>query len=200
VTDLADFWQIRAQAIQEYATLEQCLCRLFSFASDTRADVAGVIFFKMGAGMRNGILDKLLRKKFERMTFWTSFLTRVRRIDETRNKIVHWNVIVHTDAQRGTSETKLIVPNIYDYTLADTQELTRDGILEFMRECSFLSRLVNNFQSWINRSSMPWRWTEERAQTWSHIFQQEVVFPPPDSHPLCQTTEEPENPPPASPE
>jgi len=54
----------RANAIQQYADLEQALCELFSYLSDTNPIVAGTIFFRItSAHSRRAILDKLMRKK-----------------------------------------------------------------------------------------------------------------------------------------
>ena len=62
-----EFYILRGKAIQAFAGLEQSLCLLFRYVTDTTPDVAGIIFFKIvNASTLHYILDKLLEKSTDR--------------------------------------------------------------------------------------------------------------------------------------
>jgi hypothetical protein len=86
----------RADAIQSYTGLEQTLCELFSYLSDTNPAVAGTIFFRLtNASSRSDILHKLMRMKHgdEYRLFFNSVLKLVRLMDGIRNEIIHWHML-----------------------------------------------------------------------------------------------------------
>ena len=93
LAEIDPIWAERGKAIQSYALLEQSLCDLFGFLSDTKDEIAATIFYKItSTGSRNAILDKLLRRKFGNKynLFWNIYLKSLRPIDTRRNEIVHW--------------------------------------------------------------------------------------------------------------
>ncbi len=89
------FWATRAYAIESYATLEQSLCMLFSRAAGVSDKTAGAIFFKISPQTRETVLSGIVLEKCEPpyRPFWESMLKEIRKITETRNKIVHWRTV-----------------------------------------------------------------------------------------------------------
>ncbi len=185
-----EFWEIRGHAIQTYANLEQSLCALFASLSGMSREIAAIIFFRIVAKrVVITILEKLLKKKYdtEYREFWISFQKVIFQIDEARNAIVHWNATITVNSQDGSSQLALMPPaNILD---ADSSipSYTTEDILEFTAKCDFLGRLCNMFTMLL---SPPPLWPEEQRKLWRCIFEQEVVYPPPNTHPLSQKTQE----------
>ena len=89
------FWAIRGHAIEAYAGVEQSLCALFAHLTGMHNEVAGVIFFRItNPRVLGEILDILMKKKYvdEYSKFWKSVDKIIRKLVETRNRLVHWNV------------------------------------------------------------------------------------------------------------
>ena len=180
------FWDARGRAIQAYADLEQNLCLLLAAFSGMPLDIAAIVFFKITSSRaRDAILEKLLKKKHGStlMAFWKSLESLIGQLTETRNHIVHWNANVFR-GEDGIESIELKSPSVWgDYD--KTPAITKKDILDFIDKCLFVSRLCNHFAAFLvpqDRSLT----TEEQEQAWHDIFQQPVVYPPPDNHPLCQ--------------
>ena len=193
------FHAARGRAIQAYASLEQSLCSLLAKFGGINESVASVIFFKITSSRaRDSILEKLLKKQHGATysVFWNSVTKRVDRISQDRNQIVHWNAaVVVTD---NGLEMQLIPPNHWEFRL-DSPVLRVDDLADFITECSFLGQLCNKFRMFLG-PELAACLNSEQLQTWTDIFQQPLVYPPPSTHPLCQTTPAPETPPPPSPQ
>src|SRR4051794_14585654 len=116
------FYAARGRAIQAYATLEQSLCTLFSRLAGTPDDVAAIIFFRITSyRVRNTIIEKLFQRKFGATynTFRNSLVKQLTPIDNERNEIVHWNVLIDVSTdQAGNSIEKIIMipPNMFAIT------------------------------------------------------------------------------------
>jgi hypothetical protein len=180
-------WAIRGRAIQEYATLEQSLFRLFVFLTSTEPRIAGVVFFKQTSSQaRNAIFDKLIRTKFgsEYALFWNSYLSHLRPIDTRRNEIVHWNTIITMalDEKGGQVNTPMLgSPNFWAYE-ENTPFIKTDDLMGFIIKCNIYARLCTMFYATVAELL-----DQERRQPWLDIFRQPIVYPLPADHPLCKT-------------
>lgn len=99
----------RAEAIFAYSFLENALAYLFAALLQTDDyHVAGIVFWRiLNNTSRNQILQKLMIVRYGSTynKFFPSFIRFVRKLDETRNKIVHWNVEVSATDRRVRSAT-----------------------------------------------------------------------------------------------
>ncbi|MBZ0218057.1 MAG: hypothetical protein K8F25_15985, partial [Fimbriimonadaceae bacterium] len=89
------FYIARSSAIQQYATLEQSLCQLFSSLLGTPQNLGAIVFFKITAARyRLEIIEKLIKKtgKTEYLEFWGGVQSECNKLDNTRNNIIHWNI------------------------------------------------------------------------------------------------------------
>ncbi|HEV2973046.1 MAG TPA: hypothetical protein VGY55_23975 [Pirellulales bacterium] len=191
------FHAVRGLAIQSHASLEQSLCSLLATFGDIREDVASVIFFKISnARARDDILEKLLKKKYgeKHAVFWHSVKILNGQVTQVRNEIVHWNV-VNCVGDNG-QELRLMPPAFWDVNPNSPYKTIAD-LNDFRVKCGFMGRLCNMFRFFLMPDRPP-VWTPEQLQTWTDIFRQAVAYPPPDTHPLCQTTTAPELQPPSS--
>ncbi len=147
----------RAKAIQSYADLEQALCELFSYLSDTNPQVAGTIYFKITASRaRSDILAKLLRMKHKDTynLFFNSLIKMVAEIDGERNNIIHWHIQGIGDrGKRGQprfQEMVLLPPNFWTIDEnTPAYKLSRLG--EFKIKCDFLAKATKGFVDKLNR-------------------------------------------------
>lgn len=176
-------WADRGRAIQDYATLEQRLCSLFARFGKMEPHVAGTVFFRISnTRARIAILDELKRKQLgdQYKAFWKSHTSLVRGVDGRRNEIVHWHVT------NGAERVPGALPKIIDVRLeppnywAESEAfLTVDDLKAFGRKCSFLSGCLMMFEMLLDGH------TASRE-----IFEQEVAYPPPRTHPLFQMSVE----------
>jgi hypothetical protein len=189
------FHAARGQAIQSYASLEQSLCSIFANFASIKEDVAAIIFFKItSAGARDAILEKLLKKQHgtKYSIFWNSVTSLIRQITQERNEIVHWNVNI--DIGDVGAEVVLRPPTFWE---PNSPVKTIANLNDFRVKCSFIGRLCNMFRSFLTPEHAAL--LKGQQHPWTEIFQQPVVYPPPSTHPLCQTTPTPENQPPPPP-
>jgi len=190
------FWALRGHAIQQYANIERSLCMLFAELASLKHDVAGLIFFRITNPRSVGaILQDLLNKRHgdAYSKFWNSFAKLVQRAIETRNHVVHWNVATFIDG--GYAGTKLVPADVFNYGTGSPTPIGSAELVDFIRKCDFISRLCNMFSLHLDAGhpGVP-------HAPWPDIFQQPVVYPPPDTHPLSPKWKAPETPPPPSPE
>jgi hypothetical protein len=201
MSDDDPFWSLRGRAIDAYAGLEQSLCHLLSMFSETKFDVASIIFFKItSAQARDAILEKLVKRKFGNAysVFWNSVTRLNGQLAQTRNEIVHWTVR-ELIINNGPPSVGLKPPSIHDVIDPNKPERTAKDLIEFIDKCKFVSSLCVQFWSYLQPNKPPGVLTPEQENAWRDIFQQPATYPPPSSHPLCQKPKEPETPPPPSP-
>lgn len=194
---LDEFWAIRGAAVQAYANLEQSLCRVFAYVSETHPEVAAVIFFKISSPRaRYSMIERLLKRKFQDryVTFWNSVARLLGATDNRRNEIVHWSAINNVALQDGKLVSDLSLRQPTYWIAFSAPSLSKADMNEFINRCSFFRRLCNQF--WMEMSGQAF--TDPERQTWRDICQQEVVYPPPDTHPLSPNYKAPQSPPPAS--
>ncbi len=175
----------RANAIQRYADLEQALCELFSYLSDTDPVVAGTIFFRIvNTRSRATILEKLMRKKHGKTyhEFFKSVMKGLRPIDDTRNEVIHWHLIgIGHRGANGKPEFREMVltpPALWMFESADQQHTT-ELLAAFSEKCAFFTRVLSAFTDKLNRRVVLGRASLD-------IFHQAIKYPPPKSHPLAQ--------------
>jgi hypothetical protein len=187
----------RSIAVSSYQTLEQSMVLLFSHLLGTPIDYAGVPFFRINnARARDAILERLLKKRYgsQYNIFWNSIVKDLRSINERRNAIVHWAVSVelyrNDQSELMVKQHALIAPNYWDRN-ENSLAITIDDMFDFIARCDFYSRLLSIFTLTIG-GQIPWQ------PPWRDIFQQPVVYPPPDSHPLSLKQRALESPPPPS--
>jgi hypothetical protein len=195
------FHATRGRAIEAYAVLEQCLCNLFACFGGINENIAGIVFFKITSSrVRDAIMDKLLRKKHGTTyaLFWNSMIKQIDKISRRRNEIVHWKTVLHFAQRPEECFFTLNPPNFWGYD-ANTEEYTASRLQDFIAECEFVSRLCSFFHMFLTHdvSSM---WKPDQVQTWHDIFQRASVYPPPNTHPLTQSSSILGNLPPTSPE
>lgn len=192
------FWAIRAKAIQSYANLEQALSRLFAGLSETKMDIAGIIFFRIGARARNTILEKLFKKKFmtEFNLFRNSLFDQLGPIDAERNEIVHWNVVnqVGRDEHGVPAANVTLMPPTFWSGDGNTPIKDKNALLEFTAKCNFYARLLNMFCVTTGLIAAATPISEADKGPWLDIFAQRITYPPPSTHPLFPTSPEPDNP------
>jgi hypothetical protein len=217
------FWILRGKAIQQYAVLEQSLCRLFGTLAGISPGVAAIIFFKITSNdSRMAILEKLLTNKHELGTccrdasqtcifrvqkagpeapsFWTSFAKAIRTNDLQRNEIVHWIAAPHNLFVESKPNEWVLAPmNLTGWGMSGESVLpyNADRIFAFTEKCKFLGDLCLWISRFLDRQS---RWTDEKRNTWLEIFQRPIIDPHPEGHPLYRTPQAHENQHPPSPE
>jgi hypothetical protein len=174
---------LRSAAVNNYAVLEQSLCRLFSFLLGAQEDRATIVFYRIvNTKSRNTIISKLMQRQFrdEIHLFWNSSLKLLRSLDERRNQIIHWHVVTNiqsTDDGNNSAHLTLNPPESLGSTEPLTQQpLGEDQLVEFIRRADFMARLLNMFC--FHHVSGP------LEEPWPEIFRQAVVYPAPPDHPL----------------
>lgn len=173
----------RSHAIDEYAMVEQQLCRLFTRLSETEPGVAALIFFKISnARARLDIMDKLFKRKMsaEFRPFWNSLTKFAFSLSAERNQIVHW--VQKTDWGVQPSKTPNTVPD--DSTLSganlywqDENSPTKsvDDVLAFADQCKFASLNISMLISVLDGHH------DDKLQKWRDICLQPMLYPPTDS-------------------
>jgi hypothetical protein len=176
----------RAKAIQSYASLEQVLCELFSYASETIPPVAGTIYFKITASRtRLDILDKLMKIKHKSTyaLFFNSMRKMVDMIERNRNEIVHWHMLgVGDEGSTGRAEFREMVLFPPNFWIIDqnTPRYTIDDLLNFKSQCDFLGMAVRMFVDTLNNREFLGRPPIDPG-----IFQRALEYPPSADHPLA---------------
>lgn len=173
----SDFWKLRGLAVQAYASLEQRLCSLFAMASETNPEIAAIIFFKItNADARNGILDKLIRRRFGTTynPFWNPALRRLKAVDRRRNEIVHWNALNAVSAnEQGETVIRLTLRPGAARGVVVEGELTDEDLAAFAEECDYLSRVLSIFRVAVSGEMSP-----DDAKPWLAAFETAFVYPP----------------------
>lgn len=194
----APFWSFRGKAIESYAQLEQALCSLFAICTETKREIASIIFFKVtNSQARNAIIEKVVHQTFgsEYNPFLNSYLKELRNIDIKRNEIVHWSTAAYCtlDAKkRVVAGLGLIPPSYWANRPADQRILPKD-LVEFDQKCSVFARLCIMFHSILKPpEDVP------LDTAWHDIFQQPLVYPLPEGHLLNQRPQVPDTPPQSS--
>ena len=181
------FYIARSSAIQQYATLEQSLCQLFSSLLGTAQNLGAIVFFKITAArFRLEIIEKLIKKtgKIEYLEYWKGVQVGCNKLDNTRNNIIHWNISTDlnlTEAGTEVTAVSLIAPNFWDFDMSGA--VTLEKLANFASEADFISRSLNIFHSHVFGGL-------DQGDAWREIFRKPLVYPPQEGHPLCPSPTE----------
>jgi len=186
------FLALRAHAIQAFANVESALSMMFSQWLGIGLDLGGLVFFRIvNTHSRNRILDDLKRHHFQDQyaLFWNSLLKLIRQIDQRRNEIVHWHIVntVNLDLPHEKGSTLTLSPPT-GWTIKSPPSVNESDLQEFIEKCHFASRLATMF------SLLKSQHVDQLGDTWLDIFQQPVIYPPPDNHPLSPNSKALETP------
>ncbi len=179
-----DFHIARSKAIVAYATLEHVLCQLFAVLTEMKAEIAATVFFKITAyRVRDEILEKTLKKKHGARfsIFWNSLRKQIDQVSRTRNEIVHW-LMANQIAPDWTIDVVLTPPNIWNHE-PQKNKFRVDDLNDYAARCRLLAFTCQVFVMFIT-PSLNANWSKEQVETWSDIFQKELPYPIPDTHPL----------------
>ncbi len=186
-----DFLLARGRAVESYALFEQSLASLYAGLMGILPAYAGITFFRISnARSRLAILERLLEKRHGATydIFWTSISGKLQALADERNRIVHWTSVaeigLHGGGQQPTRLSTLAPPNIWDRTV-NTPKIVIEDLFDFILKCDYYSRLINLF--WLLTSGEMERLQTHNPEviaTWREIFQKQVVYPPPSTHPL----------------
>jgi hypothetical protein len=160
---------------------------------DMPPEVSG-IFKITNARSRNEIITELKKKKYAGSCnlFWNSSMKEVGRLDELRNRIVHW----HSVAKVGGTEQAITMEAVLspgNFAANSPTEMSIPDLRDFCARCDIFSRALNIlYLHWMKPE-------HEIAQSLLDIFQRELVYPLPPGHPLSLSLEAGDSPPPASP-
>lgn len=173
------FMVARASAIEHYANIEQVLASLCAYLMGVTVDIAGIPFFKINnARARLAMLDRLLKKKHGDTynIFWNSLNKQLNPISEKRNLIVHW-ITKKTVTSNNDRYSSLVGANYWDRT-EHSPEILLNEIYDFIIKCHFYYHLIQHFH-WVI-SGLP----KKIDESWPKICQQQIIYPPPKTHPL----------------
>jgi hypothetical protein len=200
-----EFKILRAQAIENYAAIEQALASLFTNLLGTSRDKGGVVFFRItNASSRNKIISALLKKaqgdKYNAVWHGENgvpgLIVLIRQLDQARNELVHWHMVHKVYAKDDgavTREPVLRPPNFWDRN-PDTPEIDEPILSAFVAKADFVSRALNMLNALIEDTGF----LTNVEIPWPQIFCQPIVYPPPDTHPLSRNYIGLRTPPPAS--
>lgn len=155
------FWAMRGRAIHAYARLEQALCQVFAdsmldpFAGSpavlVRHDqIASVIFFNIvNTHARSQIMSRLINMRHagKYSVFWKSAAKGIRKIDDERNKIVHWTAIIQTDlTTTGFGDPRALLKHPTFWSASDDgKEMEENDLNNFIERCHFYSHVLSSF-------------------------------------------------------
>ncbi|MEQ1929985.1 MAG: hypothetical protein ABL957_05560 [Parvularculaceae bacterium] len=181
----------RSDAIGAYGAFEQALSRCFIAVTKTEPRVGSLIFFNIVATRtRLSIIESLLKEKYypAQRPFWVSALKLIRKIDDTRNQIVHWLPIselpvdkngVASLNSRKSPETWLRPPDYWKFA-EGSGELSINDVLAFRHKTTFVAKNLDLWHIHVT-GSLP-----DVTKPFEHRFQQSIPYPPPEDHPLFE--------------
>ena len=193
------FWAVRAITIQHYALFEQSLGDLFMWLSGTNPNVAGIIFFRLGAAVRRPILEKLFKYKLknEYSSFRNSLIKSLQGLEADRNEIVHWNVVNRIESSvDGVVSANLAIepPSLWP----EASPTKRWGINEmnaYQEKMMFYNLVIRQFTIIVLQRATAIGVPDDWHQSWREIFLQPIIYPPPELHPAVRFRHKPEIPP-----
>ena len=145
----------RSHAIDNYAMVEQMLCRLFERLSGTEPGVAAEIFFKISnARVRLDIMHNLIKRKkpAEFRLFWNSLKKFAIKLSNERNQIVHWvqnadwGIILSKEEKDFPDDSRLSGANIY-WQNKNSPTKSVEDVLDFADRCRYASTRIGMFVS-----------------------------------------------------
>jgi hypothetical protein len=181
------FWATLGHSIQAYSGLEQSMCTLFATLSGMSSEIANILFYKIQSSrLRDLFLENLVKNKYGNKydKFWDSLSRLIGQVTERRNQIIHGRAGVHPEAV----EIRLVLPHLRDIKDMDLY-INTSHLSEFIDQCRYLSTLMQGFWT-INDQWWCDRMDPAILKTWQGIYQQEVTYPAPSTHPIYQSGKE----------
>jgi hypothetical protein len=176
----------RADAIESYSSLELTLCSLFAILLGTKADLGGIVFFKITATRsRNSIIETLIKRKYgtEFNAYWNSVIKIIGQLDNKRNEVIHWysgmNLNFARDGRISSATAMLVPPNLWDRKRG-SPKLTEKTLNDFTLKCEFAEAAILSFLLYGKGR----RIRRKPRAAWRDIFRQPLAYPPPDKHPI----------------
>lgn len=191
-------WAIRGRAIDEFARLESFLCDLMATILGVPRETGAAIFYNMTAfRSRLSIMEDRLKadpSKYQLyMPFWRSLRNGVTRVNETRNRVVHWHSTTWISSD-GEVQIRLF-PGDYWTVDQETGFITSESMVAFFNDCNYYSRNCYWFKNSLNPGKdIP----DDMAAAWREKCLQPIPYPPPKDVPPSSPPETPESPPAAS--
>ena len=168
--------EARGFAITQYAYYEEALACLFAELIGLTPAIAGIPFFKINnARSRAAIMERLLKKKYgsKYSVFWNSLAKELQKLDNQRNNVVHWTMMITHFAEPVAS---LVPPNYWDED-KNTPSLLLADLVKFADKCNFFVSTICAFTYTLQDRPFV-------HPTWPEIFLRPVTYPPQEGHPL----------------
>lgn len=182
---VARFNQVRADAINMYAAVEQSLATLFARLLESDIQKSFLVFSNMQSSQKRlDTLSVLLEMDYEGQytVFFKSLRGRLIELTGKRDRIVHWMLKTSTTGgQEFNPETDVALhahPDIFDQ-----KRMLRPELEQFYDQADFYRLLVFNFGVYLSNP-------DDRnighpdKKPWSEIFKEKVKYPPPKDHQL----------------
>jgi hypothetical protein len=168
LTSLAEnpIWGVRGYAINAHAGLEQALCGLLKHLTGLAPDINGLIFFKLESSRsRTAVLSGLLKKKYlsKYSAFFNSLVALVGTIDQERNEVVHWHMLLTIkQSDAGIKRDLALEPGNFWARTENTPQKDVPALVKFITKCEFASHLCGLFTMYLeghysDEQSAPWR-------------------------------------------
>lgn len=191
--------------MEAYAKLESELCYVLAALLNTRHDTAAIVFFKItNSAARNAILAALLEHIHGATykIYWhgqpggggvqkvPGLFSLINALDGRRNEIVHWHPTETISSAPDGTNTKWedLRPPFFWARGKATPILTAD-LDEFIDKAEFVRLSLCKFWVLTRNPEKP-SMSESIRATWTRIFQQPVIYPPPEAHPLAPKPKE----------
>jgi hypothetical protein len=184
-----DFALARAEALNNYAALEQSLAGLFSTLMGSQGRPIDIrksylVFAQiLSYRHRRVMLTNLIKIEHgdQYDVFTKSLMKRLTRIEDQRNRVVHWIVLSGTPGGKKFDAERDIAlhqhPNIFG-----PDRMTKNDLVIFSAKSKFLKDLVFSFDMYLKIG--PMMPSDPTRTTWPEIFQRPVDYPLQSDHPL----------------
>lgn len=144
----------RIRAMSAYASLELALSYLLSTLLGSGPKKGGAVFFRIvNTRSRCLILSDLLELEYgdEFKKFWASLEKRLNRLDQTRNKLIHWVGVVDYGNLSDTNPPNVSLKNPRSLHSKNSNQphLSLDEMQSFETECVVTSGIALHFNAFL---------------------------------------------------
>lgn len=178
-----DFAVVRANALNEYAIFESHLALLFEVLLGAEPRRAFAVFASvMNARARMRMIQRLLSLSHEEKynTFFNSVSNISEGLEKRRNRTAHWMAVSsHTGGVKFDKEKHMYLSEHPD--VFSDRKFYRHEIKSLRKEVRFIGFLIFYFAIFLRH---PGGKIENFSESWSTVFSEKVVYPPPVGHPL----------------
>jgi len=182
-----DLQLARAAAIEAYSDLEQQLCLQFADLIGANFHRASLVFYRITSShSRNRIIQSLLKDEYgdQYDKFWRSVIRLIRQLDQTRNQIVHWHILVgqfFSEAEEVEEEAEDAEMDAVLAPHGDSEEvvMTASDLWDFVDKTEFVRLQAMMFHILhLSRPSLEDQKTDKQYE----VFQRSVIYPPPENY------------------